>query len=171
MTKKIASLYPLSSSQVARRLRCMAIHRPSSSSRGRRFLSVVAIQFLSIFLTISSSMLVVFSLIDNILADGLYKAQGGGLLSMLPMLILLMAFMYFMVIRPQTKRAKEHKNLMGNLQVGDEVVTVGGILGTIDKIADNFVILVVANDSKVTIQKGAVATILPRGTIKGITNK
>ena len=107
-------------------------------------------------------------LIDDAVADGVAKAQGGGLLSMLPMLVILVAFMYFMVIRPQTKRAKEHKNLMGSLQVGDEVTTVGGMLGTIDKVADNFVILVVANDSKVTIQKGAITAILPRGTIKGI---
>jgi preprotein translocase subunit YajC len=120
---------------------------------------------------ITSLLAVCFLLVSNVLADGAPKAQGGSLLSMLPMLILLVGFMYFMVIRPQTKRAKEHKNLMGNLQVGDEVATIGGILGTIDKIADNFIILVVADNSKVTIQRGAVATILPRGTIKGITSK
>ncbi len=107
-------------------------------------------------------------LVENAWADAATTNQSGGLLSMLPMIILLVAFMYFMVIRPQSKRAKEHKSLMSNLQVGDEVATIGGVLGTIEKISDSFVVLAVADNSQITIQKGAIATILPRGTIKGI---
>ena len=92
--------------------------------------------------------------------------QGGGLLSMLPMLVILGLFMYFMIIRPQQKRVKDHRNLVGGLQKGDEVVTTGGILGTIEKITDTFIILNIADGINITIQKNAVLSSLPKGTLK-----
>lgn len=97
-------------------------------------------------------------------------AQSGtqGLLSMLPMIVLLVLFMYFMVIRPQSKRSKEHKNLMSSLQAGDEVVTAGGVLGVINKITDNFVVLKIGENSEITVQKNAISTIMPRGTLKAV---
>jgi preprotein translocase subunit YajC len=108
--------------------------------------------------------------ISDALADTTAATQsaGQGLLSFLPMLVLLVLFMYFMVIRPQTKRAKEHKNLMSGLQKGDEVVTVGGLLGKIEKVADNFVQLNIAENVTITVQKSAIGTCVPKGTIKSI---
>jgi preprotein translocase subunit YajC len=89
-----------------------------------------------------------------------------GLMSMLPMVILLVLFMYLMVIRPQSKKAKEHKSLIGNLQKGDEVVTIGGILGKIEKITDDLLVISIAENTNITIQKNAIANIVPRGTMK-----
>lgn len=91
-----------------------------------------------------------------------------GLLSLLPMIILLVLFMYFMVIRPQSKRSKEHKNLVGNLQKGDEVTTIGGVLGVIEKITDDFLVLKVAENSEITVQKSAISNLVPRGTMKTV---
>lgn len=101
-------------------------------------------------------------------AGGATQSTASGLMSILPMIILLVVFMYFMVIRPQSKRAKEQKNLLSNLQVGDEVVTIGGLLGKIEKIADDFVVLNISENSRITVQKSAVANIVPRGTIKTV---
>ena len=91
-----------------------------------------------------------------------------GLLSMAPMLIILVLFMYLLVIRPQSKRAKEHKSLMSNLQVGDEVVTIGGILGKIEKMNDNLLTIKIAENTEIVIQKNAIANIVPKGTLKTI---
>jgi preprotein translocase subunit YajC len=89
-----------------------------------------------------------------------------GIFSMLPMIILLVLFMYLTVIRPQSKKAKEHKNLMSNLQKGDEIVTIAGIYGKIEKITDEMIVVTIAEHTNITIQKGAVANIVPKGTIK-----
>ncbi len=89
-----------------------------------------------------------------------------GLMSMLPMIAIFVVFMYLMIIRPQSKRAKEQKSLIGSLQKGDEVVTIGGILGKIEKITDDLLVISIAENTHVTIQKSAVANIVPRGTIK-----
>jgi len=111
-------------------------------------------------------------LISDALADTASVASSPstaqGLMSILPMIILLVLFMYFMVIRPQSKRAKEHKNLIGNLQKGDEVVTIGGILGKIEKINDDLMVLSIAENTSITIQKGAIASVVPRGTMKTV---
>ncbi|MCL5261563.1 MAG: preprotein translocase subunit YajC [Gammaproteobacteria bacterium] len=88
--------------------------------------------------------------------------------SLIPMFAILILFMYFMIIRPQTKRAKEHKNLVSGLKKGDEVMTVGGILGKIEKITDNFIVLSIAENTNITVQKSAVSNTLPKGTIKSI---
>ncbi|MEB0042315.1 MULTISPECIES: preprotein translocase subunit YajC [unclassified Pseudomonas] len=75
---------------------------------------------------------------------------------------------YLMIWRPQSKRAKEQKNLLGNLQKGDEVVTSGGIAGKINKVTDDFVVIEVSDTVELKIQKGAIAATLPKGTLKAI---
>lgn len=90
----------------------------------------------------------------------------GSLVSMLPMFLILIVLMYLLVIRPQTKRAKEHQQLVSNLTTGDEVVTSGGILGKISKIVDNVIVLEVAQGVEIKVQKSAVALNLPKGTVK-----
>ncbi|MDR1057425.1 MAG: preprotein translocase subunit YajC [Coxiellaceae bacterium] len=92
----------------------------------------------------------------------------GGLMSMLPMIILLVAFMYFMVIRPQSKKAKDHKKLIDNLQKGDEIITVGGILGKIEKLTNDFIVINIAENTNIAVQKSAISNIVPRGTIKTV---
>ncbi len=85
--------------------------------------------------------------------------------SFLP-IILMFVVLYFLMIRPQMKRQKEQKAMMDALAKGDEVVTVGGMLGKVTKVADNFVTLEVANGTEVVVQKAAVTTLLPKGTLK-----
>ena len=75
---------------------------------------------------------------------------------------------YVMIWRPQAKRAKEQKNLLSNLQKGDEVVTNGGIAGKIVKVSDDFVVLEVSDTVELKFQKGAIAATLPKGTLKAI---
>ena len=73
---------------------------------------------------------------------------------------------YFMLIRPQNKRRKEHLNLLSSLQKGDEIVTAGGIVGVINKVEDDFVKVQVAANMEMRIQKSAIGATLPKGTIK-----
>lgn len=75
---------------------------------------------------------------------------------------------YLMIWRPQAKRAKDHKNLIGGLSVGDEVVTNGGILGRVKKVNDEFIVLEVSEGQELKFQKGAVVAALPKGTLKAI---
>ena len=75
---------------------------------------------------------------------------------------------YLMVWRPQSKRAKEHRNLVANLQKGDEVVTSGGIAGKVTKVTDDFLILEASDTVELKIQKSAVVAALPKGTLKAI---
>ncbi len=75
---------------------------------------------------------------------------------------------YLMIWRPPAKRAKEQKNLLSNLQKGDEVVTNGGIAGKIVKVSDDFVVLEVSDTVELKFQKGAIAATLPKGTLKAI---
>ena len=80
--------------------------------------------------------------------------------------IILIAVMYFLMIRPQMKRAKEHRAMLDKLSKGDEVITSGGIAGTVTDIGDNFVTLEVADNVRVRVQKAAVGNVLPKGTLK-----
>lgn len=89
----------------------------------------------------------------------------GGLMGILP-LILMFVVLWFLMIRPQMKRAKEHKALVEGLSKGDEVVTQGGIAGRIAEVGDNFLHIEVAPNTNVLVQKQAVATVLPKGTLK-----
>ena len=96
-------------------------------------------------------------------------AAGGeaGLMGFLP-IILMFVLLYFLMIRPQMKRAKEHKAMVDALQKGDEVVTAGGVLGRITKVSDAYVSVEVAANVEISVQKGAVQTLLPKGTIKSV---
>lgn len=91
--------------------------------------------------------------------------QTGGLLSFLP-LIIIFAIFYFMLIRPQMKRAKEHRQMVSQLSKGDEVVTNGGMLGRITDVGEAFLTLELADNLEIKIQKHAVASVMPKGTIK-----
>ena len=92
-------------------------------------------------------------------------APQGGLLSFLPLIVIFVVF-YFLLIRPQMKRAKEHRQLVSALAVGDEVVTTGGLLGKVISVSDSFITLEVADNVKVKLQKHAVSSVMPKGTIK-----
>ena len=92
--------------------------------------------------------------------------QGG--FSFFIMMAVLIFFMYFAIWRPQSRRAKEQRNLLNSLAKGDEVVTAGGILGTINKLSDNYVVLSLADNVEITIQKSSIVSALPKGTLKSI---
>ena len=83
-------------------------------------------------------------------------------------LIGFLVIFYLMIWRPQAKRAKEHKTLIGGLQKGDEVVTAGGIAGKVAKVTDEFIVVEVAENVELKFQKQAVAAALPKGTLKAI---
>ena len=80
--------------------------------------------------------------------------------------IILIAVMYFLMIRPQMKRAKEHKGMLDKLSKGDEVITSGGIAGVITDIGENFITVEVADNVRLRVQKAAVGNVLPKGTLK-----
>jgi preprotein translocase subunit YajC len=82
--------------------------------------------------------------------------------------ILMFAVLYFLMVRPQMKRQKEHKNMIEALSKGDEIVTNGGVLGKITKVMDSHVTLEIANGAEVLSQKSSVTTLLPKGTIKSL---
>lgn len=92
---------------------------------------------------------------------------GGDLMSFAPMVIIFVLF-YFMLIRPQMKQAKEQKAMIEALKVGDEVATTGGLVGKITKVGDNFLSIEIATSTIINVQKHAVQTLLPPGTIKSI---
>jgi len=91
----------------------------------------------------------------------------GSLMGMLP-IILMFIVLWFIMIRPQMKKAKEQRALLEALQKGDEVVTGGGLAGRITKVGENYITLEVADKVEIAIQKGAVASILPKGTLKSL---
>lgn len=91
----------------------------------------------------------------------------GNLTSFVP-IILMFVVLYFLMIRPQMKRQKEAKAMMDALAKGDEVVTTGGVLGKVTKVADGYVTLEIAEGTEIVVQKGAVSTLLPKGTIKAL---
>jgi len=93
------------------------------------------------------------------------ESAGGGLLGLMPLILIFVIF-YFMLIRPQMKRAKQHKELVSQLAKGDEVVTNGGLLGKITKVDESFVTLKVSDGVEVRLQRHAVASVMPKGTVK-----
>jgi len=100
------------------------------------------------------------------------QASGGaggdsGLVTLLP-IVLMFVLLYFLMIRPQVKRQKEHRQMVEGLQKGDEVVTGGGVVGKITELGDAFVSLEVAPNTEISVQKSAVQMLLPKGTIKSI---
>lgn len=94
--------------------------------------------------------------------------QQGSMLSMLPMLILFIAAFYFLLVRPQSKRAKEQRQLIDNLAVGDEVLTAGGLAGRVIKLRDAYAVIAVGKDVEMVFQKASIATVLPKGTLEAI---
>lgn len=88
--------------------------------------------------------------------------------SMMVVMGLFVFFIYFTVWRPQSKRAKEIRDLLGSLAKGDEVVTTGGVIGKIAKLADSYVVLSIADNVDIAIQKSSIANVLPKGTLKSI---
>ena len=107
-------------------------------------------------------------ILDFFIASAHAQAAGGEpstLMSFLPLIIIFVIF-YFLLIRPQMKRAKEHKNLVAALSTGDEVVTNGGILGKITKVGESFVTVELADNVQIKLQKHAIASVMPKGTIK-----
>lgn len=91
--------------------------------------------------------------------------QGGGM-SMIIMMVVLFGLMYFMMIRPQMKRQKEHRALVAALAKGDEVVTNGGIAGRVEEVGETFITVEIAANVKIKVQKGAVQQVLPKGSLK-----
>ncbi|MDN3517884.1 preprotein translocase subunit YajC [Aquisalimonas lutea] len=81
--------------------------------------------------------------------------------------IVLIAIFYFLLIRPQAKRAKEHKKLISELDKGDEVVTQGGLLGRITEVEESFITMEINDGNQVKVQRNAVAQVVPKGTMKG----
>ncbi|MCZ6805059.1 MAG: preprotein translocase subunit YajC [Proteobacteria bacterium] len=91
--------------------------------------------------------------------------QQAGLASFLPLIVLFAVF-YFLLIRPQLKQAKQHKQLVSELTKGDEIATNGGLLGKIKEVGDNFIVVEISKDIEVKIQKQAVSVVMPKGTLK-----
>jgi len=107
------------------------------------------------------------------LVEPLFAAPVGeaGIMGALPNILMITAFFlifYFLFIRPQNKRAKEHQQLILNLQKGDEVITTGGLLGKITGVSDNFFMIMIAEGVEVLVQRHAVTLTVPRGTLKSI---
>lgn len=89
--------------------------------------------------------------------------------TMIIMLAVFALIFYFMILRPQQKRAKEHRKLMESITKGDEVLTTGGLIGRVTKVSDNgYVVLELSENTEVTIKRDFVAAVLPKGTMKGI---
>ena len=107
-------------------------------------------------------------LIGNAYAQAAAPAQQGGGMEMTIMMVLIFVVFYFLMIRPQMKRAKEHKKMTEALQKGDEVVTAGGTVGRIAKVGETYVTLEIAENVNILVQKPAVQTLLPKGTIKSL---
>lgn len=102
-------------------------------------------------------------------ADGAAAApQGGGPLQLVIMVAIFFAIMYFMIIRPQQKRAKEHAALLDSLSKNDEIVTSGGIIGKVLSIGENFVEIKVSDNNTMNVQKHAIASVMPKGTMKSL---
>jgi preprotein translocase subunit YajC len=108
-------------------------------------------------------------LISNAHAQTAAAAAGpmDSVMQFLP-IILMFAVLYFLMVRPQMKKAKEHKALLEALGKGDEVVTQGGLAGRITKVGDDFITIAIAENVEIQMQKGAISMVLPKGTLKNL---
>lgn len=106
-------------------------------------------------------------LIPEAMAQTPATSPGGGFEPLIMLAIFGLIF-YFMIWRPQSKRTKEHRNLLGSLAKGDEVICSGGMAGKIVKVTDNFVILEISQGTEIKVQKSAIASVLPKGTLKAV---
>jgi preprotein translocase subunit YajC len=107
------------------------------------------------------------SFISNAYAQGAAGGAESSLMSFLP-LILMFGVLYFIMIRPQMKRQKEHRNMLSAMAKGDEVVTSGGLVGKVTKVSEAYIGVEISEGTEVTVQKAAITTILPKGTIKSL---
>ncbi|MCR4298085.1 MAG: preprotein translocase subunit YajC [Gallionella sp.] len=105
--------------------------------------------------------------ISNAYAEAAAPVQGAGIMDFLPLIVLVAVF-YFFILRPQSKRAKEHKAMIEAVQRGDEVVTAGGQVGRVSKVYEEYVGVEFAENIEMTVQKSAIQSVLPKGTIKSI---
>ena len=105
--------------------------------------------------------------ISEAYAQSAAPGAGGDLMSMLPLVVVFIIF-YFLMIHPQIKRTKEIKKMVEALQKGDEVVTTGGQVGRITKVGAQYVMLEIAANTEIIVQKAAVQTLLPKGTMKSV---
>lgn len=103
--------------------------------------------------------------ISNAYAQAAGAAPESSFVSFLP-IILMFVVLYFVMIRPQMKRQKEQKSMLDALAKGDEVITAGGVAGKVTKVADAFISLEISNGVEMQVQKSAVTTLLPKGTLK-----
>lgn len=108
-----------------------------------------------------------FLISDALAAAPAATPTDGGMGSILLLVGFFVVF-YFFLWRPQSKRAKEHRNLITSLAKGDEVVTSGGLVGRITKLSDDFIVMAISEGVEVTVQKPAITTLLPKGTLKSI---
>jgi preprotein translocase subunit YajC len=106
-------------------------------------------------------------LISPAYAQAAGASSGGDMLTFLPMIAIFVVF-YFLLIRPQQKRAKETKSMLEALQKGDEVITAGGIVGKIAKLTDQYAAIEIAPNVEINVQRGSIAQILPKGTMKAL---
>jgi preprotein translocase subunit YajC len=110
------------------------------------------------------------SLLDLIISPAAAQAAGAGPapspVPSIVMMLALFAVMYFLMIRPQMKRAKEHRELISKLAKGDEVITNGGIAGRVDELGENFITVEIADNVRVKLQRSAIVAVLPKGTLK-----
>lgn len=94
-------------------------------------------------------------------------APAGSQFAPLVMMVLFLVIFYFLLIRPQQKKSKEHQAMLGNLATGDEVLTAGGIVGRVHAVGDTFVTLEIAEGVRIKVQKFQVSSLVPKGTLKG----
>lgn len=106
--------------------------------------------------------------ISDAMADGAAAAPQGGGLQLIIMMAIFFGIMYFMIIRPQQKRAKEHRELINSISKGDEIIAGGGIIGKVVNLGDNFIEMSVAEGSTIKVQRQAVSAVMPKGTMKSL---
>ena len=109
-------------------------------------------------------------IISQAYAEGAAPAPAGGGMEMIIMLAVFGFIFYFMIYRPQAKRAKEHRNLMSSLSKGDEVLTSGGLVGKIAKVSadSDYIVLALNDQTQVTIKRDFVSAVLPKGSIQSL---
>jgi preprotein translocase subunit YajC len=107
------------------------------------------------------------SLIPDAMAQAAGAAAGPSPLAMPIMMVAFVAIFYFLMIRPQQKKQKEHQAMLSKIAAGDEVVTSGGILGRVVEVGDNFITLEIADNVRIKVQRFQVTSLVPKGTLKG----
>ncbi|TAL78963.1 MAG: preprotein translocase subunit YajC [Burkholderiaceae bacterium] len=108
--------------------------------------------------------------LELVTAQASAGGEGNALMGMLP-IILMFVILYFLMIRPQMKRQKDHKSMVAALSKGDEIITTGGMLGKVTKVSDNYITAEITQSDKpieIILQRTAVTSVLPKGTIKAL---